>query len=553
MKKLLNLLLVIIGLITIMRCGNYLPSDKVKVVNSPNNDICTDTFRVEKLVYDTIKEKIIEILPDFVITAKSPKPGIEILDTLPRNEIVFDTAFIGGNIIFISYRIRKDTIQIIQEYYCNQILINYEDGVTEDQVKKTRDTLTNLGFNIVKSCPCSTIEIWGPDAGKVIDPEELNKARRNSLTPKSGGGPFASSSLNFLIPIPSSPDTFPQNGFSIPPKNNAKNSVKVALIDSGILNNNFSNKSLEDYWWSNPKEKNTFYNWLRKLIGLDCYGNDLYGYDFYHDEPIARGMKNSIDVNGHGTHVGGIIVGANIAKQASVNLELMDLKIFHESSGDLFSLVCATNYSIDNGASIINQSLGFYSNFPPQILVDIIKKAADNNILIITSAGNSGLDNDNIVDVDSNFIIHHYPSDIESPNIISVAALSIERDRLWLESISDKNVGSNYGAKFVDVAAPGERIPSAYIGGHAHLSGTSMAAGQITRVAAIIKYNWNLDALDIKKCILNYANTNNNSLYQVNRTISTKSGIIDAIPREFILKCAPSIKGPIRPNVKPEK
>jgi hypothetical protein len=98
------------------------------------------------------------------------------------------------------------------------------------------------------------------------------------------------------------------------------------------------------------------------------------------------------------------------------------------------------------------------------------------NILFIFSAGNSGLDNDTY---------HHYPSKIKLPNTISVAAMNAE----YLATFS------NFGAKSVDIGAPGVAIPSLLPKVYAEIgidlyspsSGTSMAAPYVANLAAQIK------------------------------------------------------------------
>lgn len=118
------------------------------------------------------------------------------------------------------------------------------------------------------------------------------------------------------------------------------------------------------------------------------------------------------------------------------------------------------------------------------------------NILFIFSAGNSGLDNDSF---------HHYPSKIKVPNAITVAAMNGD----FLATFS------NYGARNVDVGAPGVAIPSllpkVYSDQASDLyspsSGTSMAAPYVANLAAQIKNtNPTLSPAMIKKIILETGN-----------------------------------------------
>ena len=114
------------------------------------------------------------------------------------------------------------------------------------------------------------------------------------------------------------------------------------------------------------------------------------------------------------------------------------------------------------------------------------------NMLFVFSAGNSGLDNDHF---------HHYPSRIKVPNAITVAAMNGD----YLATFS------NYGARHVDIGAPGVAIPSllpkVYTDQSTDLyspaSGTSMAAPYVANLAAQIKnMNPRLGPSEIKKIIL---------------------------------------------------
>ena len=207
----------------------------------------------------------------------------------------------------------------------------------------------------------------------------------------------------------------------------------IAIVDTGI---NYKHEDLKDIVWNNP------YN-NRKLYGE-------HGYDFinYDADPM--------DDNGHGSHCAGIAAGksnngvgiAGIAK--SNNIKVMSLKILDEDgSGYGMEAIGAYNYiykaqQLGINVVAVNNSWGGAADEEDEILKNLIELVGKKGAISVCAAGNDNSDNDkNLMD--------NYPSTIDSPYIISVAA-SNEKDEL---------AGfSNYGTESVDIAAPGTDILS---------------------------------------------------------------------------------------------
>jgi subtilisin family serine protease len=197
------------------------------------------------------------------------------------------------------------------------------------------------------------------------------------------------------------------------------------------------------------------------------------GYDFANDDSVPE------DDAGHGTRVCGIIgaLGNNggVAGVAwNTDIEIMPVKFMKkdqsgDTTGSLSDAVNSIYYAVDNGADIINASWGFSSY--SRSLEEAIRYARDHGVLFVTSAGNSGQDNDANA---------HYPSNYSLDNIIAVAAMN---------SSGDLSTFSNYGLNSVDIAAPGEGMKSTDMGGGyvSWISGTSYASPFVAAVAAMVK------------------------------------------------------------------
>ncbi len=194
------------------------------------------------------------------------------------------------------------------------------------------------------------------------------------------------------------------------------------------------------------------------------------GYDFVNDRIEAD------DDAGHGTHVAGTIAQstnnnygvAGIAYEAS----LMPLKVLGASGGGTVADIAeAIRFAADNGADVINMSLGGAGE--SQLMEEAIDYAYRKGVFLVAAAGNS---NQNAAS---------YPA--RYPHVVGVAAL---------DSVGVKAPYSNFGAG-VDISAPGgseagkilqETIdPETNSAVFAGYQGTSMAAPHVAGVAALVK------------------------------------------------------------------
>jgi subtilisin family serine protease len=197
-------------------------------------------------------------------------------------------------------------------------------------------------------------------------------------------------------------------------------SIIVAIIDSGV---NYNHLDLADNMWN---------------------GAVNHGYDFVDSD------NDPMDLDGHGTHVAGTIgaVGNNNTGTTGVcwDVQIMAVRVMNALGwGTTADIISGIYYAVDNEAQVLNMSFGGY--YYDQAEYDAIEYAKNNNVIVIAAAGNDAWDNDTE--------LHHYPSDFDLDNIISVSALDQSYE------LADF---SSYGSTSVDVGAPGTNIQSEWCG-----------------------------------------------------------------------------------------
>jgi subtilisin family serine protease len=221
-------------------------------------------------------------------------------------------------------------------------------------------------------------------------------------------------------------------------------SVIVAVIDTGI---NYNHSDLASNMWD----------------GGASYPN--HGYDFVNND------NDPMDSNGHGTHVAGTIgaVGNNGTGTTGVcwNVKLMAVRVLDTTgSGTSAGIIDGINFAVDNGAKVINMSLGG-GDFG-QLESDAITYALNHNVLVVAAAGNDGTNNDG----GSTPI---YPCNYIQDNVVCVAALT---QNYSLASFS------NYGSLNVDVGAPGVNIVSTWPGTNSTVTDTLKTGWSFSSTAA---------------------------------------------------------------------
>ena len=188
---------------------------------------------------------------------------------------------------------------------------------------------------------------------------------------------------------------------------------------------------------------------------------------------------------GHGTHVSGIICatrGNGIGNDGVAdNVKIMALRAVPNGDERDKDIALAIRYAVDNGAKVINMSFGKAYSPNSKEVFEAMKYASDKDVLLVHAAGNDNQD----IDVEPNFPKSNYDEG-EIPLLLTIGAST--RFAKVKDGVGLAASFSNYGAKSVDIFAPGFEIYSTVPDDkYEKQQGTSMAAPMVSGVAALLK------------------------------------------------------------------
>ena len=283
---------------------------------------------------------------------------------------------------------------------------------------------------------------------------------------------------------------------------NKEKYIKVAVIDSGVDTNH-------------PDLVNNF--------DKDSNG-DINGIRYYDG---GSSDSNFDDDDGHGTHVAGIIAADVNNNQGIAGISnndkilIMPVKVINKYGDDYhgteIDIALGIRWAADNGADIINLSLGTPSKIP--LVKSAIDYAFNLGCFIVGAGGNS-----------------EYSSYVEYPgaynNVLSVGSIDSNNN---ISNYSSYIIDSSYPSKpeghsGIDLVAPGESIISTYdnetnnetnaiIDSYLRLSGTSMASPIISGIAALL-YQQNdyyyRNPTVVRNVLITSSTTVNNNIYSNN-------------------------------------
>ena len=173
-----------------------------------------------------------------------------------------------------------------------------------------------------------------------------------------------------------------------------------------------------------------------------------------------------IDASGHGTHVAGIIAavanngigGSGVAP----NAKILPVQVLDQAGqGDARDVAAGVRFAADNGARVINLSLGGATE--SSSLTQAITYANDKGVLVVAAAGNGGAADK-----------PKWPASLD----LTLAVTAVDQ--------ANNATSFDQRGDYIDLSAPGANIVSTAKGDYVTLSGTSMAAGFVAGAAALL-------------------------------------------------------------------
>lgn len=238
------------------------------------------------------------------------------------------------------------------------------------------------------------------------------------------------------------------------------------------------------------------------------------------------------DIGYHGTHVAATVAsnGYNAAGVTS-RTTLMGVKVCSVATGGCpgGAIFSGIEYAVDNGADVINMSLGgaFQKKSYPgyvSVINRLFNYAHQNKVTVVVSAGNSAADLDRNYYPNADGEQTHYPSLYKTycstPHNICVSATgptaSAGTNGPWTD-VDAPAYYTNYGRSAINVAAPGGNtggrvwaacstfslvIPVCQADGYiVGISGTSMASPHVAGLAALMVAEYGKNPAKVRSAI----------------------------------------------------
>ncbi len=382
----------------------------------------------------------------------------------------------------------------------NELIILYPEGTTEaEKILKRQE----YNINEFKKCECATpnLELWIVEKGEAANgglEEKKGTAKADEEIEGAEFNPNIKIQEDMFIDF----GGIATSDEGLIKRVGVNQGVTIAVLDTGIM---YDYPGFTTPFLYNSSEDACYNNGQTELFGWNFVDNNNNPYDSHYGR--------------HGTIVTNLMM--SVMDAANINYQILPVKVANQNGNiRYFDALCGFQYAANKpDVKIINMSFGWYSQ--ERELLQKFVNDVQNDILVVTSAGNKGINTDQTP---------HYPSSYDAENIIAVAALSGHASGTGsnnssgaildaFNSSSGNNSNSplayfsNRGQASVDIAAPGESIPFTYNNEVIHIDGTSFSAALTSGFAGSL-YIDGMSAAMMKSTLLSNC-IYNPSLYEV--------------------------------------
>ncbi|WP_162200462.1 S8 family serine peptidase [Kordia jejudonensis] len=214
------------------------------------------------------------------------------------------------------------------------------------------------------------------------------------------------------------------------------------------------------------------------------------------DAPYGNNKIQGFQVFSHSTKISSVIAATRndtLVEGINDKVQLMPLSISVAGNEHDKDIALAIRYAVDNGARVINMSIGKNFSLHPEWVYEALAYAEKHDVLVVTSSGNDGYNLDKK---------NNYPNDAIDgkeflKNFIKVGNTSYKVDSILVDN------SSNYGKKEVDIFAPGTKIPCLNRLRMTTDTGTSLSSAVVSGMASLLfSYYPNLTASEVKQIIM---------------------------------------------------
>lgn len=275
-------------------------------------------------------------------------------------------------------------------------------------------------------------------------------------------------------------------------------SHKLAYYMRDYLKYNFTKKGIQNLKKINDEK-------LSKILNLNYNERETLKANDSDFNDISYG-SNKVNANAkiltHGTLISGVI--ANTLEAISEEKDFYSIKIMSgvvAAYGDEHDkdIALAIRYAVDNGAKVINMSFGKDFSLHKEWVYDALQYAEKKDVLIVSSAGNSGVN----LDTKDNYFVNDVDYEAQKEIVNNFMLIG---ESMYYKDHRLKSKKSNYGKEMVDIFAPGYALETIHPNRNpkeVKVAGTSFSSAVVSTIAALIRsYYPSLTANQVKQLLM---------------------------------------------------